>query len=270
MKHQRSSRDPPPRATRTTSTRPWTAARAARRLAGASGPWTRDGATTTSARGKRRRRTTRTSWITAPASEVTTPIRRGNAGRGRFLDSSKRPSAARRRRVVWKAAQNAPTPAGVRALTTSWTSPRRAYRSTSPDATTSIPSSRSKPRPSDASRNRTHAICAFASFRPKKTCPAGVRWTLPASPRTRTRPSKGFDRRVSRRIRVSSVTVRARGPSSARASRTAIASMVRSRADHAVCLFQGRMEGWTKVNPRQRGSDRGLLPGHARVGLRMR
>ncbi len=56
LKHQRSSRDPPPRATMTTSTRACTSARARRRLAGASSPWTRVGERTTAASGYRRRR----------------------------------------------------------------------------------------------------------------------------------------------------------------------------------------------------------------------
>src|SRR5881628_3580359 len=64
-------------------------------------------------------------------------------GVGRFRAASNRPSAASFLRVFWYAAQNAPTPAGVAALMSSCTEPRRGNTSTSPETTTSMPSSRS-------------------------------------------------------------------------------------------------------------------------------
>src|SRR3989442_1590916 len=157
LKHHRSSSDPPPRATMTTSTRSAMNARARRRLAGASGPWTRAGAITMCAIGYRRRKIVTMSCTTAPISEVTTPIFSGNDGSGRFRAASNRPSAASFLRVFWYAAQNAPTPAGVAALMSSWTDPRRGNTSTSPETTTSMPSSRSNPSISASSRMKVHA-----------------------------------------------------------------------------------------------------------------
>src|SRR2546425_4171983 len=229
LKHHRSSRDPPPRATMTTSTRSATNASARRRLAGASGPWTRAGAMTMCAIGYRRRRIVTISCTTAPTSEVTTPIFRGNAGSGRFRAASNNPSAASFLRVFWYAAQNAPTPAGVAALMRSWTDPRRGNTSTSPETTTSMPSSRSKPSISASSRNRVHEIWAVASFRVKNTWPAGARWRLLTSPRTRIRARIGFARTVSRITRASWVTVSACGVPGRFSQVTAIGSMVPSR-----------------------------------------
>src|SRR2546422_3170290 len=229
LKHHRSSSDPPPRATMTTSTRSAMNARARRRLAGASGPWTRAGAITMCAIGYRRRKIVTMSCTTAPISEVTTPIFSGNPGRGRFRAASNNPSAASFLRVFWYAAQNAPTPAGVAALMRSWTDPRRGNTSTSPETTTSMPSSRSKPIISASSRNRVHEIWAVASFKVKNTWPAGARWRLLTSPRTRIRERIGFARTVSRITRASWVTVSACGAPGRLSQVTAIGSMVPSR-----------------------------------------
>src|SRR3989454_507447 len=161
--------------------------------------------------GYRRRRIVPISCTTAPTSEVTTPIFRGNARSNRFRAASNNPSAASFLRVFWYAAQNAPTPAGVAALMRIWTDPRRGNTSTSPETTTSMPSSRSKPRISASSRNRVHEIWAVASFRVKNTWPAGARWRLLTSPRTRIRERIGFARTVSRITRASWATVSACG-----------------------------------------------------------
>ncbi len=116
LKAARSSSEPPPRASRMTSG--WlyrlTARRAATMPAGASAPWTGVGARTTSASGKRRRSTFRTSCLYTPVGEVTTPMRAGQAGSGRLRSGANRPSASSwvfRRRNSWK---RAPSPGGRR------------------------------------------------------------------------------------------------------------------------------------------------------------
>src|SRR5712691_1652810 len=241
LKHQRSSSDPPPRARMTTSTRSATNARARRRLAGASGPWTRAGAIRMCAIGYRRRRIVTMSCTTAPTSDVTTPIFRGNDGSGRFRATSNRPSAASFLRVFWYAAQNAPTPAGVAALMSNWTEPRRGNTSTSPETTTSMPSSRSKPSISASSRKRVHESCAVASFSVKNTWPDGARWRLVTSPRTRIRERMGFARTVSRITRASWLTVRACGAPGRSSQVTAMGSIVPSgRRRRSYQSFAGR------------------------------
>src|SRR5437867_1416092 len=203
--------------------------------------------------GYRRRRIVTISCTTAPTSEVTTPIFRGNAGSGRFRAASNNPSAASFLRVFWYAAQNAPTPAGVAALMRSWTDPRRGNTSTSPETTTSMPSSRSKPSISASSRNRVHEIWAVASFRVKNTWPAGARWRLLTSPRTRIRERIGFARTVSRITRASWVTVSACGVPGRFSQVTAIGSIVPSgRRRRSYQSFAGR--GGRKCLPTFAGS----------------
>src|SRR6059058_3529036 len=175
--------------------------------------------------GYRRRRIVTISCTTAPTSEVTTPIFRGYAGSGRFRAASNRPSAASFLRVFWYAAQNAPTPAGVAALMSNWTDPRRGNTSTSPETTTSMPSSRSNPSISASSRKRVHESWAVASFSVKNTWPDGARCTLLTSPRTRIRERIGFARTVSRITRASWVTVRACGEPGRSSQVTAMGSI---------------------------------------------
>src|SRR6266566_5769270 len=169
------------------------------------------------------------SWTTAPISEVTTPIRRGNGGRGRLRAGSNRPSAASFFLVRWYAAQKAPTPAGVAARTSSCTVPFRRNTSTSPDTTTSMPSSRSNPKSSASSRKSVQEACATASFSVKKTWPAGAVWRLLTSPCTRMRLSSGFERTVSRMSRASCETVIAAGTPGLGSHGTAIGSIIRKR-----------------------------------------
>src|SRR3989441_652994 len=252
LKHHRSSRDPPPRATMTTSTRSATNASARRKLAGASGPWTRAGAMMMCAIGYRRRRIVTISCTTAPTSEVTTPIFRGYAGSGRFRAASNRPSAASFLRVFWYAAQDAPTPAGVAALMRSCTEPRRGNTSTSPETTTSMPSSRSNPSISASSRKSVHDSWAVASFKVKNTWPEGARCRLLTSPRTRIRERIGFARIVSRMTRASCVTLRACGTPGRLSQVTAIESILPSPRTPMTGLSTDRgeiAESVSKVRP---------------------
>src|SRR3989441_5486966 len=189
----------------------------------------------------RRRRIVTISCPAAPTSEVTTPIFRGYAGSGRFRAASNNPYAASFLRVFWYAAQNAPTPAGVAALMRIWTDPRRGNTTTSPETTTSMPSSRSKPIISASSRNRVHEIWAVASFKVKNTWPAGARWRLLTSPRTRIRERIGFARTVSRITRASWVTVSACGVPGRFSQVMAIGSIVPSgRRRRSYQSFAGR------------------------------
>ena len=125
---QRSSSEPPPRATTITSRSP-------RRLSvpsasaislAAVSPWTRTGHTRTWRPAKRRVTTCRKSRTAAPVGEVTSPTRRGSVGSARFLAGSKSPSAARRAFSCSKASWSAPRPFGSSTSHTSWYSPRTA------------------------------------------------------------------------------------------------------------------------------------------------
>src|SRR2546427_1124986 len=181
------------------------------------------------------------SWTTAPVSEVTTPIRRGNEGRDRLRAASNRPSAASFFRVRWYAAQKAPTPAGVAAHTRSCTVPFRGNTSTSPDTTTSMPSSRSNPKSSASSRKSVQETCAVASFSVKNTWPAGAVWRLLTSPRTRMRFRIGFARTVSRISRASCATVIAAGTPGLGSQGTAMGSIIRKRKSAGMNGSRGEM-----------------------------
>src|SRR2546421_242153 len=181
------------------------------------------------------------SWTTAPISEVTTPMRRGNEGRDRLRAASNRPSAASFFRVRWYAAQKAPTPAGVAARTRSCTVPFRGNTSTSPDTTTSMPSSSSNPRSSASSRKSVQETWAVASFRVKNTWPAGAVWRLLTSPRTRMRFRIGFARTVSRMSRASCETVIAAGTPGLGSHGTAIGSIIGKRKSAGMNGCRGEM-----------------------------
>ena len=125
---QRSSSDPPPRASTITSRSP-------RRLSvpsasaispAAASPWTRTGHTRTWRPAKRRVTTRRKSRTAAPVGDVTRPTRRGSVGSARFRAGSKRPSAASRAFSCSKASWSAPRPFGSITSQTSWYSPRTA------------------------------------------------------------------------------------------------------------------------------------------------
>ena len=120
LKADRSSREPPPRATMTTSAAPRreNASTARAISSGADAPWTATGQTVTCAFGKRAERTFRTSRTAAPCRDVTTPMRRGRSGSLRFRAGSKSPSAASRAFSCSKASCSAPAPTGWISATT--------------------------------------------------------------------------------------------------------------------------------------------------------
>ena len=123
LKAHRSSRLPPPRTTAITSTAGTRRAASVRALAtstAAPAPCTREGTTITSAAGQRPRSVSRKSWRAAPAGLVTTAIRRGKGGRGRFRCGAKSPSASR---VAWSRrsfASRAPVPTACIRSIVSW------------------------------------------------------------------------------------------------------------------------------------------------------
>ena len=116
LKAHRSSSEPPPRATITTST---PGCRDTSRMARATSsqapsPWTRHGRIS-SRRPAWRLVTTRTmSRTAAPSSEVTMPMVRGSSGSGRLRAAANRPSASSRRFSCSKASWSAPSPRGSR------------------------------------------------------------------------------------------------------------------------------------------------------------
>ena len=71
-------------------------------------------------RGKRRAIVVLISWITAPFSEVTTPITFGSIGRARLRAASNRPSAPRRCFSISIFASSAPAPAYSIRSTINW------------------------------------------------------------------------------------------------------------------------------------------------------
>ena len=94
LKAQRSSRDPPPLPTISTSTPARLSSLIPETMeAAAPSPWTSAGARMMSA-GNLDAEVVMMSWMTAPFSDVTTPILRGYLGRGRLRVGSKRPSAS--------------------------------------------------------------------------------------------------------------------------------------------------------------------------------
>ncbi len=119
LKAQRSSTEPPPRATIRTSGRGMAPApcirlkpsMAAITWGEACSPWTTTGQTTTR-QGQRSRMRCRMSRITAPVGLVITPTTSGMLGRGRLRDASNRPSACSFAFSFSSWARRAPTPAG--------------------------------------------------------------------------------------------------------------------------------------------------------------
>jgi hypothetical protein len=90
----------------------------------ASAPCTGTGRISTCASGRRRLITEITSRTAAPLGEVSTPIRRGRAGRARLRAASNKPSAASMALRRSNSRCSAPSPAGSSDSTTSWNSPR--------------------------------------------------------------------------------------------------------------------------------------------------
>ena len=125
LKHQRSSREPPPLATMMTSAAPSSLSReiAAAIWPAARSPCTAVGNNRSSAMGKRRETTFCMSCQTAPLGEVTTPITPGNSGSGRFRDGSNNPSDSSCWRSRTNSSASAPEPTGSAAATCRLASP---------------------------------------------------------------------------------------------------------------------------------------------------
>ena len=127
LKAQRSSIEPPPRATISTSSGGIAPSRLSRSkpsmaaaiCSAAPSPWTSTGQSRTCL-GKRSARRCRMSRMTAPVGEVTMPMRAGRYGIGRLRSSANSPSAASRCLRSSKSAMSAPAPAGSMCSMTSW------------------------------------------------------------------------------------------------------------------------------------------------------
>ena len=121
LKHQRSSREPPPRA-RISASKPCRSASCSARTicATASRPCTAVGTRVSSTCGARRRNTLMMSRITAPLGELTIPMRRGWAGSGRLRSLANRPSPASFSFNASKARRRAPSPAGSTVSAINW------------------------------------------------------------------------------------------------------------------------------------------------------
>ncbi len=143
LKHHRSSRDPPPRPTMSTSAPPQRAARLRARTndCGAVSPCTAAGMTTTSMVGFRRAMTEVMSCSAAPSGLVTTPTVRGNRGIGRFRVASSNPSRSSAARAFSNALRHKPSPSASSARTANCTLARAAHMVSWPYATTCMPSS---------------------------------------------------------------------------------------------------------------------------------
>ncbi len=185
---QRSSIEPPPRPTITTST-PGTrpiAARARAISSAAPSPCTRVGRMTMCAFGCRRRSTWMMSRTAAPSSDVTMPILRGRAGSARLRRGSNRPAAWSRCFNCSNASCRAPSPSGSRCSQTSWYSPFGSYTLMRPRATTRSPSCGLKRSIRIADRNMTPRICELGSFKVKYMWPVFHTLQLESSPSTQT------------------------------------------------------------------------------------
>src|SRR5438552_4040427 len=170
---------------------------------------------------------------------------------GLVADCAHDGDAARRHRARQAFVVEAPEvlEGAASARTTSSTFPFRGNTSTSPDTTTSMPSSRSNPRSSASSRNRMQSICAPESLSVKKRWPAGAACTLLTSPRTRMRPRRGFARTVSRINRASWETVRARGTEGRGGGERAIGSIITQREGGGMNRFGGEMGESARERP---------------------
>jgi hypothetical protein len=122
LKAQRSSREPPPRPTISTSARPnrFCSSIAAAIFALDVSPCTSVGANTISTPGKRLASTSIMSRTAAPVGLVTRPTQKGMAGRGRLRSSSNSPSAASFFLSFSNFSCRAPRPSGSTRSTITW------------------------------------------------------------------------------------------------------------------------------------------------------
>ncbi len=128
--------DPPPLPTIITST--FSLLRASIPLtmdSAAPSPWTWAGARRMSA-GKSLPEVVTMSWMTAPLSDVTTPMTLGYTGSFLFLDVSNIPSASSFFLSISYSRNRSPIPEGVMVSTMNWYLPLATYRSTCPKAET--------------------------------------------------------------------------------------------------------------------------------------
>ena len=110
--------------------------------------------------GYRRSTTFLISWMTAPVSDVTTPILAGNAGSSRLRSAANRPSAASSFFHCSTSRYFSPRPAFSIFLTCSWYAPWGAYTVTEPETITSMPSSGVNASRSASDRHITHLMTA--------------------------------------------------------------------------------------------------------------
>ena len=199
---QRSSIEPPPRATMIKSGRgkapPGVSALKPAMARATSDaqllPCTATGQTKT-LRGNLSRNRCKISRITAPVGDVTTPITSGKNGRACFRAGSNKPSAAKAALRFSSMAIKAPTPA------TATSSTLRLYFDCPPKAvilpvtTTSIPSSGMTERFDTWPFQVVQASELRSSFTSKYICPERAKMTRPTSPLTRIRPNSDSSER---------------------------------------------------------------------------
>ena len=193
---QRSSSEPPPRATINRSGRgigPLEVIALNPRIARATSaaqpcPCTATGQISTW-RGKRSRRRCKISRITAPDGEVITPMTLGRYGIGRLRSAANSPSAASALRRASSIAISAPAPAGSISSTIIWYLDCPGKVVSLPVAITSIPSSGRICIFETCPFHEIAAITERSSLRSKYICPEAGRETRPISPRTRIRPN---------------------------------------------------------------------------------
>ena len=138
----RSSIEPPPRPTISTSTgRRRTRLSAEHTDASALAPWTWAGTTISSATGQRRAMTAWMSRSAAPSGLVTTAMRFGNSGRRRFRAGSSSPSLVSAAFAFSNASfQRPPCSVESSSITVSWNSPFSSYSDGRANTKTCMPS----------------------------------------------------------------------------------------------------------------------------------
>ena len=146
LKGMRSSNEPPPRTTSTTSAPTAHTLRMPSTMpAGAPAPSTGTPATSTRASGKRRRSVRSTSWTAAPRGEVTRPMEAGSCGSARLRAASMSPSACSllARLATWR--RRLPSPASATENTSKFMRPFGAYSVNRPVSSTSMPTESDTP-----------------------------------------------------------------------------------------------------------------------------
>ena len=173
LKAHRSSIEPPPRTSKMASTggcgpgccaSAYTWCKAATKEAGACSPCTKAGTSTTGKYGARRCKAVTTSCKAAAPSEVTKPIPRGMAGKGRLRSAANRPCACERSFRRRNCSIQLPCPARCSFSTISCKSPRCSYTPSWPCSSTKSPSRGEKSRFCAARRNMAQRSWPVASL----------------------------------------------------------------------------------------------------------